>query len=68
MGLSVGLPGLDLADALEGAQVDQDVDERVQVGDGRAVAQPGALDTGFGCLRVDPLDGRALLGAEGPRA
>jgi len=46
---------------LQGAQVDQHVDERVLVGDGLAVAQLGARDTQRDGLGVDALGGGALL-------
>jgi hypothetical protein len=46
--------------AVQGPQVDQDVDEGVEVGDSLAVAQPGPLDAEFLGLRVDTLGGSAL--------
>ena len=46
---------------MQGAEVDQDVDEGVLVGDGPTVAQFGALDAGFDGLGVDALGGGALL-------
>ena len=46
---------------MQGPQVDQDVDQGVLVGDGLAVAQPGALDAEFLGLGVDALGGGALL-------
>jgi len=54
-------PGLFLADALQGAEVDQHVDEGVAVGDSRAVTQFGAFDAQFHRLAVDALGGGALL-------
>ena len=46
---------------MQGAQVDQHVDEGILVGDGLAVAQPGPLDTEFLGLGVDALGGRTLV-------
>ena len=46
---------------VQGTQGEQDVDEGVLVGDGLAVAQPGALDAEFLGLGVDALGGGALL-------
>ena len=54
-------PGLAGADALQGTQVDQDVDEGVLVGDGLTVAQLGTFDVQFEGLAVDALCGGALL-------
>ena len=54
-------PGLAGADALQGTQVDQDVDEGVLVGDGLTVAQLGAFDVQFEGLAVDALCGGALF-------
>jgi hypothetical protein len=47
--------------AAQGVQVDQDVDEGVEVGDGLAIAQPGALDAEFLGLGIDALGSRALV-------
>ena len=52
---------LALADALEGAEIDEDVNEGVEVGDGLAITQPGALNAQFDGLTVDPLGGGALF-------
>ena len=49
------------ADALAGAQVDQDVGEGILVGDGLGVAQLGALDAEFDGLAVDAFGGGALF-------
>ena len=49
-----------LAKAPERTEVDQDVEERVVVGDGRLVAQPRPLDAELGGLAVDALGGGAL--------
>jgi hypothetical protein len=46
--------------ALQEAQVDQDIDQRVLVGDGGAVAQMWPLDAQGHRLRIDPLNGGAL--------
>ena len=46
---------------MQGTQVDQHVDERILVGDGLTVTQPGALDAQFFSLGVDALGGGALL-------
>ena len=53
--------GLALADALERTQVDQNVDQRIQVGDRLPVAQSGPFDAEFYGLAVDPFGGGALL-------
>jgi hypothetical protein len=50
-----------VADALEAAQVDQEVDQGVQVGDGLAIAQPGSLDAEGDGLGVDTFGCRALV-------
>lgn len=48
-------------DPLQGAQIDHHIDERVEVGDGLAIAQFRALDTeGFG-LRIDSLRSLTLV-------
>lgn len=50
-----------VANALEQAQIDQDVDESIEIGDGLAIADMRALDPqGFG-LAVDTLGGGALF-------
>jgi len=46
--------------ALQEAQVDQDINQRVLVGDGGAVAQMWPLDAQCHGLRIDPLNGGAL--------
>ena len=50
-----------LPDALQGAQVDQDVDQRVLVGDGALAAQVRALDAEGQGLAVDAFVGGALV-------
>jgi hypothetical protein len=50
-----------LAEPLQGAQVDQYVDQRIEVGDGSSIAEFGTLDTQFDGLTVDPLGGGTLL-------
>jgi hypothetical protein len=42
-----------VADALKQAQIDQDIDQRVQVGNGFAVADVRTLDAQGFCLAVD---------------
>jgi len=49
-----------LTQALKETQVDQDVDQRVLIGDGLTVAQMRALNAERDGLRVDPLDRGAL--------
>ena len=49
-----------LPQALEKTQIDQQIDQRVAIGDRRAIAQMGALDTQREGLRVDAFDGGAL--------
>src|SRR3990172_5061811 len=56
---SVGL-GLPALQALQEAQVDQHVDQRIVVGDGLTVAEMGSLDAQRHRLRVDALDSAAL--------
>jgi hypothetical protein len=51
--------------AVQGAQVDQDLDEGILVDDGPAVALPGALDAKFLGLGIDALGGGALV-VDGP--
>lgn len=46
---------------MQGAQVEEDVDQRVLVGNGLPVAQFGALDAQFDGLAVDAFVRRALL-------
>lgn len=46
---------------MEGMQVDQDVGQRVVIGDGKPVAQFGTLNAEFDGLGVDALGGGALL-------
>ncbi len=46
---------------VQGAQVDQNVDERVLVSDGLAVAQPGPFDAEGHSLGVDALGGSTLI-------
>ena len=46
---------------VQGPQVDQDVDERVLIDDGLAVAQPGALNTKRLGLGVDAFGGGPLF-------
>ena len=58
-GSSKGLGGA-LADALQGAEVDQDIGEGVEMGDGLTIADLGPLDTEFDRLTVDALGGGAL--------
>jgi len=50
-----------LADAVESAEVNQDVGQGVLIGHGLAIAQPGALDAEFDGLGVDALGSGALL-------
>ena len=50
-----------LADALECSQVDQDVNQRVHVGNRLSVAEFGTLDAEFNGLTVDAFRGGALL-------
>jgi hypothetical protein len=50
-----------LADALKGVQVDQDVGQRVGVGNRLTVAQLGSLDAEIDGLTVDAFGGGALL-------
>ncbi len=58
----LGLPvGLLPPHAVQGAQVDQDIDEGILVGNGLAVAQPGALDAKLLGLGVDALGGGTLV-------
>ena len=45
----------------KGAQVDQDVDQRVLVGDSLSMADHGPLDAEFPGPGVDPFGGHALL-------
>ena len=49
------------AEALQEAQVDQDVDQGVEVSDGGAVADVRALDAEGDGLAVDAFDGGALV-------
>jgi len=49
------------AHAVQGAQVDQDIDQGGLVGDGLAIAQSGPFNAQFDGLSVDPLGGGALL-------
>ena len=49
-----------LTQALQETQVDQEVDQRVVIGDGWAVAQMRTFDAEGHRLRVDALDGGAL--------
>ncbi len=58
---SAGTRGLTLADALEGMQVYQHVDQGIVIGDGCAVAQLGTLDTQNHGLTIESLTGGALL-------
>ena len=51
---------LALADALEGTEVDEHVDQGVEVSDGPTVAQFGALDAQLDSLAVDAFGGGAL--------
>jgi hypothetical protein len=53
--------GFELAHALEGAQVDQDVNEGVAIGNRVAIAQLGAFDTEFDGLGIDPFGSSPLL-------
>ena len=46
---------------LQRAKVDQGVDQCVEVGDGRAIAQLGALDAEVDGLSIDALGGGALF-------
>ena len=46
---------------MEGTEVDEDVDEGVEVSDGLAITQLGALNAQFDGLAVDPLGGGALF-------
>jgi hypothetical protein len=46
---------------VQGAQVDQDVDEGVLIGDSVTIAQPGTLNAEFFGLGVDALGGGALF-------
>ena len=50
-----------VVEALEEAEVDQDVDEGVEIGDGSAVADVRALDAESNGLGVDAFDSRALV-------
>ena len=50
-----------MTDAVEGAEVDEDVDEGVEVSDGFAVAEFRAFDAEFDGLGVDALGGGALF-------
>ena len=52
------------ADAAQRPQVDQDIDERVLVGDRALVTQEGALDAEFFGLRVDALIGGLVFEAD----
>src|SRR5512135_3472443 len=49
-----------MAQALQEAQVDQQIDQRILVGDRRAMAQVGSLDPEGDRLRVDAFDGGAF--------
>ena len=46
---------------LQPTQVNQDIDERVLVGNGTIVAQLRPFDAQVKCLGIDAFDGRALL-------
>jgi len=48
-------------DALQGVEVDQDIDQRVEVRDSRPITELGALNAQGDGLRVDPLGRRTLL-------
>ena len=50
-----------IVDALERMQVDDNIDQGVDVGDGRTVAQMGTLDAQRKRLAVDALGGSALV-------
>ena len=49
------------ADTLERTEVDQDIDQRVEVGDCSAIAQLGTLDPESGSLGIDAFGSCALL-------
>ena len=53
--------GQTLADPLESVQIDQDVGQRVVIGDGHAIAQLGTLDAQGDSLTVDAFGSRTLL-------
>jgi len=57
LGVHVASFFLALADALQTAQVNQDVDQVIEVGDSLAIAQFRALDAQFDSLRIDPFVG-----------
>jgi len=48
-------------EAMQEAEVDQEIDEGVVVGDGGAVAQMGSFDPQGNGLRINALDGSALV-------
>ena len=49
------------AQALQKAQIDEQIDQGVLVGDGGAIAQVRALDAEMNGERIDALDGGALF-------
>lgn len=48
------------ADTMQGAQVDEHIDQRVEIGNRATVAEAGTLDAKFPGLAVDAFGGRAL--------
>ena len=49
------------ADPLEGVQIDQNVSQGIVIGDGKAIAEFGALDPKMNRLAVDAFGGSALF-------
>ena len=46
---------------MQEAEIDEQINERILVGDGFAIAKDGALDAEGNGLRVDAFDGGALV-------
>ena len=55
-----GVCGASFTQALEEAQIDEQIDQRVLIGDGGAIPQMRSFDAEVDSLRVDPFDGSAF--------
>ena len=55
-----GFCGASCTQALKEAQIDEQIDQRVLIGNGGAIPQMRSFDAEVDSLRVDPFDGSAL--------
>ena len=46
---------------MQGAKIDEDIDQSIEIGDGLLVTQSGTFDSQFFGLCIDPFGGGALF-------